>query len=237
MCVLAIDTSNLVLSVAVVDDSRVRGEWTSNLNKNHSVTVMDGISTLLDELNIDPAELTGIAVAKGPGSYTGVRIGVATAKSMAWSLGIPVIGISSLEAVGMNALSFTGGIVPLFDARRGQVYTGLYRSKDCQTLDALLPERIILLTDWLDLLQQETSGEPLLFLGEDLDKHRDVISDVLGEKAMFATPAFNHPRAAPLAWTGLQQLKEGKGIPAHDLVPEYLQLAEAEAKWIAKQEK
>ncbi|QDX92375.1 tRNA (adenosine(37)-N6)-threonylcarbamoyltransferase complex dimerization subunit type 1 TsaB [Brevibacillus laterosporus] len=237
MCVLAIDTSNLVLSVAVVDDSRVLGEWTSNLNKNHSVTLMDGISVLLDELNVDPEALTGIVVAKGPGSYTGVRIGVATAKSMAWSLGIPVIGISSLEAVGMNALPFTGGIVPLFDARRGQVYTGLYRSKDCRTLEVQLNERIVLLTDWLDLLLSETGDEPLLFLGEDLHKHRDIIIETLGDKAIFATPALNHPRAAHLAWKGLQQLQAGNGIHAHDLVPEYLQLAEAEAKWIAKQEK
>lgn len=80
MRVLAIDTSNLVLSVAVIDETHVLGEWTSNQNKNHSITLMDGISMVLDQCKMEPEELDGIAVAKGPGSYTGVRIGVATAK-------------------------------------------------------------------------------------------------------------------------------------------------------------
>lgn len=234
MRVLAIDTSNLVLSVAVVEEERVLAETTTNQQKNHSVRMMDAISELLDATNTSPEELSGIGVAIGPGSYTGVRIGVASAKSIAWSLNLPVVGVSSLQAVAMNALGFADLIVPLFDARRGQVYTGCYASRGLDSLDMLEKERIILLREWLPLLRDRAGGRPILFLGEDVRMHRQTIEQVLGEQALFASPAFNHPRAAHIGYLAMQRLQEG--TDAHALVPEYLQLAEAEAKWLAQKQ-
>jgi tRNA threonylcarbamoyladenosine biosynthesis protein TsaB len=233
MRVLAIDTSNLVLSVAVVDESRVLGEITTNLQKNHSVRLMDSISGLMDELNLLPEELTGIAVARGPGSYTGVRIGVATAKSMAWALGLPVVGVSSLEAVAMNAAGFSCGIVPMFDARRGQVYTGCYQTQEDHSVAITLPERIVLLREWLDIVADHLEDCEAMFLGDDVAMHRDLIKERLGGRAVFAPPSFNHPRAAHIGWLGMKRLAEAGS--AHELTPEYLQVAEAEAKWMAKQ--
>ncbi len=235
MRILAIDTSNLVLSVALADDMRVLGEWTTNLNKNHSVRLMDSISMLMDELDLLPEQLDAIAVAHGPGSYTGVRIGVATAKSMAWSLNLPVIGVSSLQAVAMNALGFSGPIIPLFDARRGQVYTGLYRSRNMELVEAAEAERIILLREWLPVVLDRAKGEPILFLGDDVRMHRETIDEIVGSQAVFAPCSFNHPRAAHIAIIGAKRLVEAANV--HELVPEYLQVAEAEAKWLAKQEK
>lgn len=234
MRVLAIDTSNLVLSVAVVEEERVLAETTTNQQKNHSVRMMDAISELLDATNTSPEELSGIGVAIGPGSYTGVRIGVASAKSIAWSLNLPVVGVSSLQAVAMNALGFADLIVPLFDARRGQVYTGCYASRGLDSLDMLEKERIILLQEWLPLLRDRARGRSILFLGEDVRMHRQTIEQVLGEQALFASPAFNHPRAAHIGYLAMQRLQEG--TDAHALVPEYLQLAEAEAKWLAQKQ-
>lgn len=231
MRVLAIDTSTLVMSIAVVDENRVLAEMTTNQNKNHSVRLMDCISLLLDETNTAPEELAGIAVAKGPGSYTGVRIGVATAKSMAWSLGIPVVGVSSLQAVAMNALGFSGGIIPLFDARRGQVYTGFYRTEGLRTVAEHMDERIILLREWLPMVREHAGDLPLLFLGDDVALHRNVIEETLGEQAVFSLPSSNHPRAAHIGLLALERIRAGGG--AHELVPEYLQVAEAEAKWLA----
>ncbi|WP_019123960.1 tRNA (adenosine(37)-N6)-threonylcarbamoyltransferase complex dimerization subunit type 1 TsaB [Brevibacillus massiliensis] len=232
MRILAIDTSNLVLSTAVVEEERVLGEWTTNLNKNHSVRLMESISQLLDSLDLGPDQLDGIAVARGPGSYTGVRIGVATAKTMAWSLNIPVIGVSSLQAVAANAGGYSGMIVPLFDARRGQVYTGGYRSGPDMTAREVLPERIILLRDWLPMAAEAAADGPVLFLGDDVSIHRSVITEVLGEQAQFAPPFFNHPRAAGIGWLAAKQI--GRAGNVHQLVPEYLQLAEAEAKLKAR---
>ncbi|QQE74889.1 tRNA (adenosine(37)-N6)-threonylcarbamoyltransferase complex dimerization subunit type 1 TsaB [Brevibacillus composti] len=234
MRVLAIDTSNLVLSVAVVEEGRVLAEMTTNQQKNHSVRLMDAISLLMDETNTLPEQLTGIGVAKGPGSYTGVRIGVAAAKSMAWSLQIPVIGVSSLEAVAMNALGAPGLIVPLFDARRGQVYTAAYRSAGIQRVTAEAAERLVLLRDWCALLGQQPGKETILFMGEDLGLHREAIRTELGERAVFAPASCNHPRAAHIGLAALRRLAEGEAGHPHELVPEYLQLAEAEAKWLAQ---
>jgi tRNA threonylcarbamoyladenosine biosynthesis protein TsaB len=216
----------------VVDESRVLAEMTTNMQKNHSVRLMDCISLLLDETETAPEQLAGIAVAKGPGSYTGVRIGVATAKSMAWSLNIPVVGVSSLQAVAMNALGFSGGIIPLFDARRGQVYTGYYDTEGMRTVSPRLSERIILLREWLPLVSGEAEGRPLLFLGDDVALHRETIVQTLGERAQFAPASFNHPRAAHIGFLALSGIREGGN--AHQLTPEYLQVAEAEAKWLAK---
>ncbi|TGU58122.1 tRNA (adenosine(37)-N6)-threonylcarbamoyltransferase complex dimerization subunit type 1 TsaB, partial [Mesorhizobium sp. M00.F.Ca.ET.186.01.1.1] len=115
---------------------------------------------------------------------------------MAWSLNVPVIGVSSLEVVAMNALGFPGLIVPLFDARRGQVYTGCYRTNGLDAVDVQGDEKIILLQDWLPQLRDMAQGQPILFLGEDVRIHREAIAQELGEQARFASPASNHPRAA-----------------------------------------
>lgn len=232
MRILGIDTSNLVSSVALVEDTRVLGEWTTNLNKNHSIRLMDSISMLLDKLDAAPEDLDGIAVAHGPGSYTGVRIGVSAAKSMGWSLSIPVVGVSSLQAVAMNALGFQGLIVPLFDARRGQVYTGCYRSPSFE-LEEVIEERIILLRDWLPMVLEHAEQKPILFVGEDLRIHKETIVEMVGEQAVFAPASFQHPRAAHIAILGAKRLTETGNI--HELMPEYLQVAEAEAKWLASQ--
>lgn len=231
MRVLAIDTSNLVLSVAIVEEARVLGELTTNLNKNHSVSLMEGVSYLMKQLDIKPTGLSGIAVAKGPGSYTGVRIGVATAKSMAWSLGIPVVGISSLQALACNAAGYAGGIVPLFDARRGQVYSGLFQTRQSILAETALSERIILLKEWLPIISQQVGEKPLLFLGDDTAMHRDTIVEMLGQQAQFAPISCNLPRASHIGFLALPLLVEA-GSP-HQLMPEYLQVAEAEAKWLA----
>jgi tRNA threonylcarbamoyladenosine biosynthesis protein TsaB len=126
MKMLAIDTSNFVMGVAVVEENKVIGEIITNLKKNHSVRVMNAVESLLKDCDIAPSELDRIVVAHGPGSYTGVRIGVTIAKTLAWTLNIPLIGVSSLEALAANGRYFDGYIAPLFDARRQQLYTGLY---------------------------------------------------------------------------------------------------------------
>ncbi|MBO8171651.1 MAG: tRNA (adenosine(37)-N6)-threonylcarbamoyltransferase complex dimerization subunit type 1 TsaB [Bacillaceae bacterium] len=232
MKILGIDTSNLVLSVALIEDEKTLGEMTTNLKKNHSVRLMPAIDDLMDALSILPDELDGIAVAEGPGSYTGVRIGVATAKSMAWALGIPLIGVSSLEAIAWNTPFFQGMISPLFDARRGRVYTGLYRSGDGE-LHVEQEDRIIPLNQWLD--QLKAGGEPVLFLGDDVRLHFEQIEAQLGELAHFTTPEYHIPRASHIARQGLKKISQMNPEALHRFAPAYLQLAEAEAKWLEKQ--
>lgn len=229
MKVLAIDTSNLVMGVAVVDGGRVLGEMITNMKKNHSVRLMPAIQSLMEEVDVKPSELERIIVANGPGSYTGVRIGVSAAKSLAWSLGIPIAGVSSLEVLAQNGRYFDGLVSPLFDARRGQVYTGLYGKKE-GVFENIEEDRILLLTDWLEQIREHK--QQVLFVGHDLEKHAEVIRDQFGEKALFAAPTERSPRPGELALLGLRR-EPAESV--HAFVPRYLQMAEAESKWLAAQ--
>jgi len=184
---------------------------------------------VMKEANMVPKDLEKIVVGIGPGSYTGVRIGVTTAKTLAWSLNIPLVAVSSLELVAYNGLYFKGKICPFFDARRGQVYTGLFESNQT-TLEAVLDEKNILFADWLQQLKQ--LDESILFISNDLSIHKDTILNILGDKAKFAPSYLSLPRASILGIVGEEKM-EVKNI--HELVPNYLRLVEAEAKWLEEQ--
>lgn len=226
MKALAIDTSNYTLGVAVIDNSTIIGEYITNIKKNHSVRAMPAIQSLLRDVDMVPSDLDRIIVAKGPGSYTGVRIGVTIAKTLAWSLNIPVVGISSLEVLANNGKFFNGLVCPIFDARRGQVYTALYKEKDLNLIK-IMEDTNILLKDWLELLKKEKS--PILFIGNDVSLHHDLIIDTLGDQAKIASVSAQNARPSELAILGIQ--KEPDEV--HHFVPNYIRLAEAEAKWLA----
>lgn len=233
MKILAIDTSNWPLGVAVIEDGKLLGEINTHLSINHSLRLMPAIESLLAQLNIEPKQLDGIAVAKGPGSYTGIRIGVTTAKTLAWSLGLPIIGISSLQVIVQNRLDFDGIIVPLFDARRGQVYRGMYRLDfDKQMAAPIEEDRLQLVSDFLEDLKR--SSEPILFIGEGVQNHTETIKNTLGHQAYIARAIDHPPRASQLAYIAWKWWDK-KIEEVHTFAPEYLQLAEAEAKWLANQ--
>lgn len=228
MTVLAIDTSNQPLGVALLDenDNKVIGEYMTNLKKNHSIRIMPAIQMLMKDCEKTPADLTKIVVAKGPGSYTGVRIGVTIAKTLAWSLKIPLVGISSLETLAAGTCRYFNGMVsPIFDARRGQVYTGLYRFEK-GILTAVQQDGLVLIADWAEKLK--TQEKEILFIGNDLVIHRPIIEGILGQQAVFAEITENNPRPAELALLG----KDKPGEDIHSFVPNYIRLAEAEAKWL-----
>jgi tRNA threonylcarbamoyladenosine biosynthesis protein TsaB len=230
MKVLAIDTSNFVMGIALVEDEIVKGEIITNLKKNHSVRVMPAIQSLLAECEVAPKELDLIVVAKGPGSYTGVRIGVTIAKTLAWTLNIPIVGVSSLEVLAANAKYFDGLISPLFDARRGQIYTGLYKYRN-EFLETVEKDQILLSKDWAHQLKEK--NEKVLFIGSDYKLHKEILIEELGELAAFAPPSLQLPRPGELALLGMK--KEPENV--HSFVPNYIRLAEAEAKWLEQQQK
>ncbi|MEH7439771.1 tRNA (adenosine(37)-N6)-threonylcarbamoyltransferase complex dimerization subunit type 1 TsaB [Neobacillus drentensis] len=226
MTVLAIDTSNYALGVALLEENQVLGEYITNLKKNHSVRIMPAIETLMSDCERVPADLTKIVVAEGPGSYTGVRIGVTIAKTLAWTLNTPLVGVSSLEILAAGTGRYFDGMVsPLFDARRGQVYTGLYQFVDGK-LTVVKQDQLVMLADWVERLSD--SDKPILFVGNDLPIHRAKIEEVLGSKAIFASMTEHNPRPAELALLG----KDLAGDDLHSFVPNYIRLAEAEAKWL-----
>lgn len=226
MTILAIDTSNYALGVALLEDNQVLGEYITNLKKNHSVRIMPAIQTLMKDCERMPADLTKIVVAKGPGSYTGVRIGVTIAKTLAWTLNIPLVGISSLEILASGpGRYFDGYVSPLFDARRGQVYTGLFQFQDGE-LVTVEQDQLVLLTNWAERLKD--ISKQILFVGNDLLIHRPKLEELLGPQAVFAALTEHNPRPSELGLLG----KDKQGEDVHSFVPNYIRLAEAEAKWL-----
>lgn len=228
---LGIDTANTPLSVALVEDGRIICEQTSTFSRTHSIQAMPAIERLLNEAHLRPTDLEAIAVSEGPGSYTGVRIGVTLAKTLAWTLQIPLVGVSSLEVLAANAIPFAGVICPIFDARRGNVYCGLYKTEgerlqalreDCHSsLDQLL-------TDVAEL------NQPVLFIGTDVNLHKTSISRMLGDQAVYAPFAQQLPRASHLIGLAEQRVP---AVDIHQFVPNYRRMTEAETNWMAEQKK
>lgn len=226
MKLLSIDTSNYALGVALLDGNQVIGEYITNIKKNHSVRVMPAIEALMKDCDMKPSDLSKIVVAKGPGSYTGVRIGVTIAKTLAWTLNIPLTGVSSLEVLAASAGRYFDGLIsPIFDARRGQIYTGLYQF-DKGEIITKSKDQLVLSKDWAAELKGRS--EKVLLLGNDLPLHRETFEEIIGPQAVFAEITEHNPRPAELALLGRD--KEAEDV--HSFVPNYIRLAEAEANWI-----
>jgi len=228
MNLLAIDTSNQVLGIAILKDAEIIGKVVTNISKNHSVRLMPAVEKLMKEVGMTPDELDKIAVAKGPGSFTGVRIGLSTAKSMAWALDIPVVGISSLEVLAYQGRFSEKYICPFFDARRGLVYTGIYQWQKGK-LQTIYPEKNQLMQNVLEELAEEK--REVLFLSPDISRHRDAIKDTIGEYALIPESVYHMADPGHLGLAGMHAENEY----AHTLTPNYLRLAEAEAKWLQAQ--
>lgn len=231
MKILAIDTSNYALGVALADNDKILGEYITYSKKNHSIRIMPAIQTLMKDCDWKPADIEKIVVAKGPGSYTGVRIGVTIAKTMAWSLNVPLSGVSSLEVLASGAARyFTGLVAPLFDARRGQVYTALFKGEEGQ-LKQIEKDQLALMAEFAESLKNRK--EQILFIGTDLHIHRPLIEEILGDQAQFAEMTEHNPRPSELALLGRNRPSED----IHSFVPNYIRLAEAEANWLEKNRK
>lgn len=228
---LGIDTANSPLSVALVQDGRILCEQTSTLAQTHSIQAMPAIERLLNEASLRPVDLEAIAVSEGPGSYTGVRIGVTLAKTLAWTLNIPLVGVSSLEVIAANGVPFEGLICPLFDARRENVYCGLYKSSG-ERLQRIWEDRHGALGQFLDDIAN--LDQPVLFIGTDVEIHKTAISTRLGDQAVFAPFPQQLPRASQLISLAEQRTPEND---IHQFVPDYRRIPEAEANWMKEQKK
>lgn len=225
MNILAIDTSNLPLSVAVTTEDKVLAECTFNVERNHSIRLIPTIDILLQEVCLTPADLDLFVVARGPGSYTGVRIGVTTAKSLAFSVGKPLVGVSSLLAIAHQVPYFDGIVLPLFDARRKRMYTAGYEYRQ-GIWEEVIREQVLHVDALIEELKER--GRSALFLGDDVRVFRDQLMNTLGEQAHFLPMSYQLPRAAHIAQIGYRLHQAGH---QEDLAfePTYLQQTEAEA--------
>lgn len=225
MYTLTIDTSTQVLAVGILKNEEVLGEIVTNLPKTHSPRLMPAIHQLMEAVEVEPECLDKIVVGVGPGSYTGVRIGITTAKSLAWALNIPIIGVSSLHALAHYGIFSSANICTFYDARREMVFTGLYQEENEQIVE-VYPEQNVHMIDWLSYLKEK--GEKVLFISPHIEIYRKMIEETLGDLAILPKHAFHLMKPSHLALAGKGKTAE----PVHTLVPNYLRLAEAEAKWL-----
>ncbi|EAC3131170.1 tRNA (adenosine(37)-N6)-threonylcarbamoyltransferase complex dimerization subunit type 1 TsaB [Listeria monocytogenes] len=223
--ILGMDTSSDTMTIALFNEGVVLGEYTTNLKKNHSVRLLPAISALMEECGVKPTDLEKIAVAKGPGSYTGLRIGVTVAKTMAWDAGIPIVGISSLALLAENGLYFPGKVVALMDARRGNVYAGVYQAIQGK-MENVAADGHIALTELVEQFTQ--SDDTILFVGTLTEQIQLAVTEILGKRAIFAQADYTYARASSL----VKLAANLDGEPADNFVPDYLKLAEAESKWL-----
>ena len=213
MKVLAFDTSSKALSLAILEDKQVLAETTINIKKNHSITLMPAIDFLMASLDLTPKDLDRIVVAEGPGSYTGLRIAVATAKTLAHTLNIELIGMSSL--LSLVPRQQEGLLVPLMDARRNNVYAGFY-----ENAKPVMPEAHL---SFAEVLEKVTDAERVTFVGE-VGPFVEQIQEQLPQASYQETL----PNAANLAlWAW-----DKKADSLHDFVPNYLKRVEAEENWL-----
>ena len=213
MKVLAFDTSSKALSLAILEDKQVLAETTINIKKNHSITLMPAIDFLMASLDWTPKDLDRIVVAEGPGSYTGLRIAVATAKTLAHTLNIELIGMSSL--LSLVPRQQEGLLVPLMDARRNNVYAGSY-----ENAKPVMPEAHL---SFAEVLEKVTDAEQVTFVGE-VGPFVEQIQEQLPQASYQETL----PNAANLAlWAW-----DKKADSLHDFVPNYLKRVEAEENWL-----
>ncbi|SDN36179.1 tRNA threonylcarbamoyladenosine biosynthesis protein TsaB [Paenibacillus sp. yr247] len=256
---LAIDTSSSAMTVAILDNGKMLGEVSSYAERNHSIGLLPHIQDLLANLNLKPKDLQSVAVGQGPGSYTGVRIAVSVGKTFAWSLGLDLIGVSSLEAMALggamkeqqhesgNGLTW---VVPLLDGRRKQAFTAVYAYEGTSPMTAagelatnwheVLPDGIRVIGPWTAQLlalaaaaaQQEQAPIEILFVGE--------TEGFTAELEQFAQDWQGIVRQLPygieaeyIGRLAYPRLAKGEKADVHTFVPNYTRLPEAEANLLA----
>ena len=236
MLILGLDTTTLACSAALLDGETLLAEYTLNIRKTHSERLMPLLHALLQESQVEREQLEAIAVAAGPGSFTGIRIGVATARALAQGLNIPVTGVSTIRALA-EAVAAPGALIcPLLDARRSEVYTALYRREPFppRGLEMLLAPAALEIGALTEKLKRY--NEPVIFTGEGAPAYSEHLVLELGEKAVLPQPPQRLCRAAWVALCGRRILAKNPQASFHEVLPQYLRRPEAERRLAERKE-
>jgi universal bacterial protein yeaZ len=229
MKILGIESAALVASVAILDEDITIAEYTTNFKKTHSETLLPMLDEIIKMTGIDCSELSAIAVSGGPGSFTGLRIGAACAKGLGLALDLPLIHVPTLDAMALNIYSSDAIIVPIMDARRNQVYTGIYKN-DCN-LEIIKYSMAVAIDELFEILRDldnKKEIKKIIFLGDGVPVFREYIDKNLEIAHDFAPANLNRQRASNIAMLGLKMFKEGKSLLSDDMRPEYLRKSQAE---------
>ena len=232
MRVLGMDSSGLVASVAILTDGVMTAEYTVNHKKTHSQTLLPMLDEIVRMCEIDLAEIDVIALAAGPGSFTGLRIGSATAKGLAQALGKPIVSVPTTAGLACNLYGTDALICPIMDARRSQVYNGLYKYEN-DKLVTLCEQRALGVEELAEELNQR-QDDKVIFLGDGVEVYRTRLEAKLTIPHQWAPAHLSKQRAGAVAWLGGILYEEGKAVPAAEHEPIYLRLAQAERERMEK---
>lgn len=238
MKIAAIDSSGLVASVAILDGDTILAQYSVNYKKTHSQTLLPMLAEITQMTEFELAGLDAVAIAKGPGSFTGLRIGSATAKGMGQALDKPIIEVPTLDAMAFQLYGVERVICPMMDARRGQVYTGLYcfkRSGKQTEFCVLEPQCAVSVEEIIAKINE--MGRPVIYLGDGVPVHEEVLRAKTEVDYELAPPCCNRQNAAALATLAMTYYKEGRFVPAADHRPDYLRLSQAERERLEKEGK
>ncbi|MFQ9417843.1 MAG: tRNA (adenosine(37)-N6)-threonylcarbamoyltransferase complex dimerization subunit type 1 TsaB [Lachnospiraceae bacterium] len=225
MKILALDSSGLVASVAVVEDNQLLAEYTVNYKKTHSQTLLPMLDEIAKMIELDLETIDAIAVAAGPGSFTGLRIGSATAKGLGLALKKPLIPVPTVDALAYNLYDSTGVICPMMDARRKQVYTGIYRFADHELVTVSRQKAIAV----EELIRELNAlGEAVIFLGDGVTVYQEMLKENMQVPYSFAPAHLNKQRAGAVGALAEKYYREGKTVTAAEHQPEYLRVSQAE---------
>lgn len=227
MSILAIDTASSVSSVAVASEGKLQAEVTVEAGRTHSETLLSHIEGALSFAGVERSALTGVAVSIGPGSFTGLRIGLATAKAIAYGLGIPLVGVSTLAALALAVPVPDVHTLALMDAQKGNAYAGLYEWRD-GSLHEVRPVRVAPLAE--AIAEAADRGKPVLLTGELAVKKRARLGN-LPDNVTLAPAHLLTARASHVAWLGIARLAAGERDDPMTLEPFYIRRSEAEVLW------
>lgn len=225
MKILSIESASVTASCAVSQDENVLGEYTLSHKKTHSEKLMPLIEDLMQDLALKINDIDIIAVSEGPGSYTGLRIGAAIAKSLAFAADIKIVNVPTTKSLAANIYDTDKLIVPIMDAKAGRIYTGIYKwvNGDLIEVKEQFPCNIDELIDILNDLK-----ESVIFNGDGSVNYKEEIKNNLKQKAYFAPEIFNYLKASTLSLLAYKMAVEGNTITAKDFKPQYLRLSQAE---------
>ena len=232
MKILAIDASSLVASVAILEEDKLLAEYTVNFKKTHSETLMPMLDEVCSMISLDLESIDAIAVAGGPGSFTGLRIGAATAKGLGLALDKPIVSIPTIEGLAYNLCGASDYVCPIMDARRNQTYTGIYKfnGSDMETIVAQTACGIDEIVDKINEL-----STPVTFLGDGVPVFREFINENCTVPVNFAPAHMNRQRAGAVGALAFTYYKEGRIQTAAEHRPDYLRLSQAERERLEKE--
>jgi tRNA threonylcarbamoyladenosine biosynthesis protein TsaB len=226
MKILGLDTATVCGSLGIIDDDEVVAEYALQSGESLSARLLPAIQTLLAEARLDLHEIDGIAVSLGPGSFTGLRVGLSAVKGLALAAAMAVAGIPTLDALAYNLPFSPYQICPLLDARKGQIYTALYKNRAGGFMEQVTPYQVLSPAALIEAIpHQET-----VFLGDGVEVCRKVITQRLAEKALFAPLHLGFLRGTTVAELGLTRIRRGEADDISSLVPIYVRPSDAELK-------